>query len=99
MPTKKIAAAVCFAGVLALIAIPFSISCIGDEAEPTVLESQDAVEVPAFVESGKLCNGCLQEPLKKLAQRPAVKKVSDVARKFRAKRKPVRSLLRRLFSR
>ncbi|MAB57057.1 MAG: hypothetical protein CL524_05835 [Aequorivita sp.] len=60
---------------------------------------QDAVEVPALIESKKLCDGCLQEPLKKLAERPAVKKVSGLARKFRAKRKPVRSLLRRLFSR
>ena len=111
MPTKKIAAVVCFVGVLALIAIPFSISCIGDEAEPTVLEVQEPIEVPMVVEveSSSWCDDCVRKPVQKVldrkvlrrvvVERPAVETYVQVTRERRLRRQPVRSFVRRLFCR
>tara|TARA_R110002012_G_scaffold20689_5_gene73130 strand:+ start:2935 stop:3219 length:285 start_codon:yes stop_codon:yes gene_type:complete len=62
-------------------------------------KQEEAVEVPALVKSKEWCGDCLKQPLKKIANRPALQKASGFASKLRAKKKPARSLLRRLFNR
>ena len=81
--------------VLALLMSVHVALTFGSEKE----YKQEAMEVPSVVEPAEWRKDFLKKPLKKIANRPAVKKVSEVAQKFRSKRKPVRSLLRRLFNR
>lgn len=88
---------VCFVGVLAFTAIPFSVSCIGDEPGVEVLEQQEPITVPMVVQVDEWCDDCLRKPVKKILSSKPARRV--VVERPRLQRKPVRSLLRRLFSR
>lgn len=111
MRNKKRAAAVCLFGVLALLAIPFAVSCIGDEPQPPEIQLQEPVEVPMIVEVEQTnwCDDCVRQPVQKIlarkpvrrvvVERPAVETFVQVTRERRARRKPVRSFVRRLFCR
>jgi len=82
-----------------------TLSCIGNESE--VLKSQEPTTVPMVVEVEEWCDDC--RPVRKVInrnavrrvvmERPAVETFVQVTRERRARRKPVRSFVRRLFCR
>ena len=93
--------------VAVLLAIP--LACVGDVASSAV--SQDPIEVPMVVEvqSESWCENCNRQPVRNLIERKTVRRVVmerptvetfvQVTRERRARRKPVRSFVRRLFCR
>ena len=111
MRNRKRAAAVCLFGVFALLAIPFTVACIGDEPQLPEIELQEPIEVPMVVEVEQTnwCDDCVRQPVQKIlarkpvrrvvVERPAVETFVQVTRERRARRKPVRSFVRRLFCR
>lgn len=90
---------------LLVAATNLTLSCIGDE--PELLELQEPIAVPMVVEVDEWCEEC--RPVRKVInrntvrrvvlKRPAVETFVQVTRERQVRRKPVRSLLRRLFSR
>lgn len=106
---RNLSSIVCFIGVLAFIAIPFSVSCIGDEPVVEVLELQEPAPVPMVVEVQDWCDDCIRQPVRKVLDRKIVKRVVvqkpvvetyvEVTRQRRVRRQPVRSIVRRLFCR
>ncbi len=111
MRNKKLAAAVCLLGVIALLAIPFAITCVGDEPQLQTIELQEPIEVPMVIEvdQSDWCDDCLRQPVRNalerktvrrvIVERPAVETFVQVTRERRVRRKPVRSFVRRLFCR
>lgn len=111
MRNRKVAVAVCLVGVLSLLAIPFTIACGNDQPPAIEIELQEPIEVPMIVEvdQSNWCDDCVRQPVRNvlerktvrrvIVERPAVETFVQVTRERRARRKPVRSLLRRLFSR
>jgi len=111
MKTKKVAAAVCLVGVVALLAIPVTITCVGDEPQMPAIGFQEPIEVPMVVEVDQAtwCDECVRQPVQKVLdrktvrrvviERPSVETFVQVTRERRARRKPVRSFVRRLFCR
>jgi hypothetical protein len=93
--------------VAVLLAIP--LACVGDVASSAV--SQDPIEVPMVVEvqSESWCENCNRQPVRNLLERktvrraamkrPAVEAFVQATCERRTRRKPVRSLVRRLFAR
>lgn len=100
---------VCLIGVLAFAAIPFSVSCIGDEPVVEVFEVEEPLPVPMVVEVQDWCDDCIRQPVRKVLDRKIVKRVVvqkpvvetyvEVTRQRPVRRQPVRSLVRRLFCR
>ncbi len=88
-----------------IAATNLTLSCIGDE--PELLEIQEPIAVPMIVEVEEWCEEC--KPVRKVLdrktvrrvviERPAVETFVQVTRERRARRKPVRSFVRRLFCR
>ena len=111
MRNRKVAVAVCLVGVAALLAIPFTIACVGDEPQMPAIELQEPIEVPMVVEveQATWCDECVRQPVRKVldrktvrrvvVERPAVETFVQVTRERRVRRKPVRSFVRRLFCR
>ena len=109
MKSQKLAASICLVGVLALLAIPFTIACGNDQ--PLAIELQEPIEVPMIVEvdQSNWCDDCVRQPVRNvlerktvrrvIVERPAVETFVQVTRERRARRKPVRSFVRRLFCR
>jgi|TARA_R110002096_G_scaffold46959_5_gene125565 hypothetical protein len=88
--------------IACVLLIPFA--CVGD------VLIQEPVEVPVILEmQDEDCINCNRQPVREILQRktvrrvvmerPAVETFVQVTRERRARRKPVRSLVRRLFGR
>ena len=94
---------------LGIVSALFAVSCIGDEPVDTVLEIQEPIEVPMVVETqvGQTsCESCVRGVVRKVVgnrvvervvvERPVVETVVQVTR---VRRRPVRTMLRRMFCR